>query len=135
MLGQPYLDVLLVGARSACSTWCAYLRDGDRVFETYWTTRRGVEAMDYSYALMDLTVDGRQESWEDSPAGWPQHCTNTRTDGGPPDWPPVPVWPGGRPSGRDWQQGAPTHSAPPGADSYSAAGSAWTYATVVRGRR
>ena len=26
-----------------------YLRDGDRVFETYWTTRRGVEAMDYSY--------------------------------------------------------------------------------------
>jgi predicted dithiol-disulfide oxidoreductase (DUF899 family) len=38
-----------------------YLRHGDRVFETYWTTRRGVEAMDYSYALMDLTVYGRQE--------------------------------------------------------------------------
>jgi hypothetical protein len=34
----------------------SYLRDGDRVFETYWTTYRGVEAMDYSYALMDLTV-------------------------------------------------------------------------------
>ena len=49
-----------------------YLRDGDRVFETYWTTLRGVEAMDYSYALMDLTVYGRQEPWEDSPAGWPQ---------------------------------------------------------------
>ena len=49
-----------------------YLRDGDRVFETYWTTRRGVEVMDYSYALMDLTVFGRQEPWEDSPAGWPQ---------------------------------------------------------------
>ena len=31
-----------------------YLRDGDRVFETYWTTIRGVETMDYSYALMDL---------------------------------------------------------------------------------
>ena len=45
--------------------------DGDRVFETYWTTRRGVEAMDYSYALMDLTVYGRQELWEDSPPGWP----------------------------------------------------------------
>ena len=27
--------------------------------------------MDYCYALMDLTVHGRQESWEDSPAGWP----------------------------------------------------------------
>jgi hypothetical protein len=29
------------------------------------------EAMDYSYALMDLTVYGRQEQWEDSPPGWP----------------------------------------------------------------
>ena len=49
-----------------------YLRNGDRVFETYWTTRRGGEAMDYSYGLLDLTVYGRQETWEDSPAGWPQ---------------------------------------------------------------
>lgn len=49
-----------------------YVRDGDRVFETYWTTLRGVEAMDYSYALMDLTVYGRREQWEDSPAGWPK---------------------------------------------------------------
>ena len=49
----------------------SYLRYGDRVFETYWTNYRGVEAMDYSFALMDLTVYGRQEQWEDSPAGWP----------------------------------------------------------------
>jgi predicted dithiol-disulfide oxidoreductase (DUF899 family) len=42
-----------------------------REFETYWTNYRGVEAMDYSFALMDLTVYGRQEAWEDSPAGWP----------------------------------------------------------------
>jgi hypothetical protein len=74
-----------------------YLRDGDRVFETYWTTLRGVEAMDYSYALMDLTVYGRQEPWEDSPPSWPQQCSYIRTDGGSPDWPPVSVWPGGRP--------------------------------------
>ena len=74
-----------------------YLRDGNRVFETYWTTLRGVEEMDNSYALMDLTVYGRQESWEDSPPGWPQRCTNTRTNGGPPGWPPVPAWPDGRP--------------------------------------
>ena len=74
-----------------------YVRDGDRVFETYWTTLRGVEAMDYSYALMDLTVYGLQESWEDSPAGWPQQCTNTRTEAGPPGWPPVRAWPAGRP--------------------------------------
>jgi predicted dithiol-disulfide oxidoreductase (DUF899 family) len=64
-----------------------YLRDGDRVFETYWTTRRGVEVMDYSYALMDLTMYGRQEPWEDSPPGWPQEWpvdgSNTRMDGRP----------------------------------------------------
>jgi len=72
-----------------------YLRDGDRVFETYWTTRRGVEALDYSYALMDLTVYGRQESWEDSLSGWPQLCTYTRTSSGSPTW--QPEWPGGRP--------------------------------------
>jgi len=42
-------------------------------------------------------VYGRQEAWEDSPAGWPQQCTNTRTQAGPPDWTPVSQWPGGRP--------------------------------------
>ncbi len=48
-----------------------YLRHGDRVFETYWTTGRGNEVMAPSYGLLDLTVYGRQETWEDSPAGWP----------------------------------------------------------------
>jgi predicted dithiol-disulfide oxidoreductase (DUF899 family) len=94
---QASLDALLVGRQIGLFHLVCYLRDGDRVFETYWTTRRGVEAMDYSYALMDLTVYGRQEPWEDSPPGWPQRCSNTRTDAGSPDWPPVSVWPGGRP--------------------------------------
>jgi predicted dithiol-disulfide oxidoreductase (DUF899 family) len=94
---QPSLDVLLAGREIGLFHLVCYLRDGDRVFETYWTKRRGVEAMDYSYALMDLTLYGRQEAWEDSPPGWPQQCTNVRTDGGPPAWPPVSVWPGGRP--------------------------------------
>jgi predicted dithiol-disulfide oxidoreductase (DUF899 family) len=90
------LDTLLTGRQIGLFHLVCYVREGDRVFETYWTTRRGVEVMDYSYALMDLTVYGRQESWEDSPAGWPrQH--STRTDGGSPDWPPVRQWPGGRP--------------------------------------
>ena len=92
------LDALLVGRQAGLFHLVCYLRDGDRVFETYWTTRRGAEATDYSYALMDLTVYGRQESWEDSPAGWPQQCSNTRTSGGSPDWPRVPVRPGGRPT-------------------------------------
>ncbi len=90
-------DALLVGRQVGLFHLVCYLRDGDRVFETYWTTRRGVEAMDYSYALMDLTVYGRQEPWEDSPSGWPQQCSFTRTAGGPPAWPPASEWPRGRP--------------------------------------
>jgi predicted dithiol-disulfide oxidoreductase (DUF899 family) len=91
------LAALLVGRQIGLFHLVCYLRDGDRVFETYWTTRRGAEALDYSYALMDLTVYGRQEPWEDSPAGWPQRCTNTRTSAGAPAWPPVSAWPQGRP--------------------------------------
>jgi predicted dithiol-disulfide oxidoreductase (DUF899 family) len=94
---QDSLDVLLAGHPRGPGPLVCYLRDGNRVFETYWTTLRGLEAMDYSYALMDLTVYGRQEPWEDSPPGWPQQCSYVRSDGGAPDWPPVPAWPGGRP--------------------------------------
>jgi len=93
---QPSLDALLAGRESGLMHLVCYLRSGDRVFETYWTNRRGVEAMDNSYALMDRTVYGRQEPWEDSPAGWPQHCS-MRTDSGPPAWAPVAEEFGGRP--------------------------------------
>jgi predicted dithiol-disulfide oxidoreductase (DUF899 family) len=65
-------DSLLAGRQVGLFHLVCYLRDGDRVFETYWTTGRGVEAMDNNYRLMDLTVHGRQEPWEDSPAGTPQ---------------------------------------------------------------
>jgi predicted dithiol-disulfide oxidoreductase (DUF899 family) len=69
---QESLDALLVGRQINHFYLVCYLRQGERVFETYWTTGRGVEAMDYSWALLDRTVHGRQETWEDSPAGWPQ---------------------------------------------------------------
>jgi len=69
---EASLEKLLTGRQIGLMHLVSYVRDGDRVFETYWTTRRGVEAMDNSYALMDLTVYGRQEPWEDSPSGWPQ---------------------------------------------------------------
>jgi predicted dithiol-disulfide oxidoreductase (DUF899 family) len=68
----PSLDELLVGRTTNFMHIVCYLRDADRVFETYWTNSRGVEVMDYAFALMDLTVYGRQEGWEDSPPGWPQ---------------------------------------------------------------
>jgi predicted dithiol-disulfide oxidoreductase (DUF899 family) len=70
------LDSLVAGR--AFGMKACYLRQGDRVFETYWTTGRGVEAMAPSYGLLDMTVYGRQEIWEDSPGGWPQ---GFRTDG------------------------------------------------------
>jgi predicted dithiol-disulfide oxidoreductase (DUF899 family) len=86
------LDVLLAGRHAGLMQIVCYLRVGDRVFETYWTTRRGVEAMDYSNAMLDLTVYGRQESWEESPDGWPTRWQVTslhwRTDGRPTaQWP------------------------------------------------
>jgi len=66
------LETLLVGRQIGMMHIVCYLRQGSSVFETYWTMRRGVEAMDNSYRLLDLTVYGRQETWEDSPGGWPQ---------------------------------------------------------------
>jgi predicted dithiol-disulfide oxidoreductase (DUF899 family) len=65
-------DVLLAGRKAGLMYLICYVRQGSKVFETYWTTRRGVEAMDNTYHLLDLTVYGRQEKWEDSPSGWPQ---------------------------------------------------------------
>ncbi|WP_406339442.1 DUF899 family protein [Streptomyces sp. NBC_00649] len=81
------IDTLMAG-RGPFMLAC-YLRQGDRVFETYWTTGRGVEAMDQTYGLLDRTAYGRQEPWEDSPAGWPQISGNyMRTDGRPTaQWP------------------------------------------------
>ncbi|WBB57155.1 DUF899 family protein [Verrucosispora sp. WMMD573] len=55
------------GGNIAC-----YLRQGDRMFLTYETTGRGVEAIMGSLQLLDMTAYGRQEAWEDSPDGWPQ---------------------------------------------------------------
>ena len=50
----------------------AFIHDGNEVFRTYFTSRRGVEALGPVWTLLDLTPLGRQESWEDSPEGYPQ---------------------------------------------------------------
>jgi predicted dithiol-disulfide oxidoreductase (DUF899 family) len=49
-----------------------FLRDGDTVYRTWHTTGRGVEQLTYTFALVDILPYGRQEEWQDSPAGWPQ---------------------------------------------------------------
>src|ERR1700677_1530888 len=88
---QGSLDTLLVGRRVGMMHIVCYLRQGSNVFETYWTTRRGVEVMGNSYAMLDLTVYARQERSEDSPAGCPQRPKDEltyRNDGRPiTQWP------------------------------------------------
>lgn len=49
-----------------------FLRDGDSIYQTYFTNGRGVEHLGSNWSYLDLTPLGRQETWEDSPAGWPQ---------------------------------------------------------------
>jgi predicted dithiol-disulfide oxidoreductase (DUF899 family) len=50
----------------------AFVRDGDRVFRTYFVNNRGDEALGNTWSYLDMTALGRQEEWEDSPEGYPQ---------------------------------------------------------------
>jgi predicted dithiol-disulfide oxidoreductase (DUF899 family) len=52
-----------------------FLRDGTDVYRSYATTARGVDRLLFVNNILDLAPYGRQEDWEDSPAGWPQHPT------------------------------------------------------------
>jgi predicted dithiol-disulfide oxidoreductase (DUF899 family) len=49
-----------------------FLRDGDDVYRTWFTTGRGDENVMPVWNFLDFTPFGRQETWEDSPPGWPQ---------------------------------------------------------------
>jgi predicted dithiol-disulfide oxidoreductase (DUF899 family) len=86
---QDCAAALLAGRRVGMAHLVCYLRRGQRVFETYWTSGRGFEVMAPSSGLLDMTVYGRQETWEDSPPGWPQNDDYRtserawRTDGRP----------------------------------------------------
>jgi predicted dithiol-disulfide oxidoreductase (DUF899 family) len=50
----------------------AFIRDGERIFRTYFIDARGDEALGTTWSYLDMTALGRQEEWEDSPEGWPQ---------------------------------------------------------------
>lgn len=51
----------------------AFIRDDDgEVFRTYFINVRGDEALGSTWSHLDMTALGRQETWEDSPAGYPQ---------------------------------------------------------------
>jgi predicted dithiol-disulfide oxidoreductase (DUF899 family) len=59
----------------------AYLRDGDRAFLTYAMTGRGNERVNPQMGILDMTVNGRGEEWEDRPEGFP--VVGNVTDGHP----------------------------------------------------
>jgi predicted dithiol-disulfide oxidoreductase (DUF899 family) len=70
--GTSFADDCGVGGGFLLSV---FLRDGEDVYRTYSTTARGVDRLVFSNSILDLTPYGRQEDWEDSPSGWPQHPT------------------------------------------------------------
>jgi predicted dithiol-disulfide oxidoreductase (DUF899 family) len=47
----------------------------DELFHTYSAYARGTESLTDAYRLLDMTPYGRQQEFEDSPPGWPQHPT------------------------------------------------------------
>lgn len=49
-----------------------FVRHGDEVFRTYFTSARGLEQLGSVWSFLDVVPYGRQEEWEDSPQGWPQ---------------------------------------------------------------
>ena len=70
--GTTFADDCGAGAGFMLSV---FLRDGTDVFRTYATTARGVDRLLFVNNILDLVPYGRQEDWEDSPSGWPQHPT------------------------------------------------------------
>ena len=52
-----------------------FFRVDGNVFHTYSAYARGTESLTDAYTLLDRTPYGRQEDFEDSPAGWPQKPT------------------------------------------------------------
>ena len=66
---QPQPDTYQDGEHFGLS---AFLRDGNDIYRTYFTEARGVEALGSVWTLLDVTPFGRQETWEDSPEGYPQ---------------------------------------------------------------
>jgi predicted dithiol-disulfide oxidoreductase (DUF899 family) len=70
--GTSFADDCGAGLGFMLST---FLRDGQDVYRTYTTTARGVDRLLFLHNIIVLCAYGRQEDWEDSPPGWPQHPT------------------------------------------------------------
>jgi predicted dithiol-disulfide oxidoreductase (DUF899 family) len=71
---MPWYTVIGEEFQQACGTseyfaLDVFVRDGDRIFLSYATAGRGVEALGSVWTFLDLTPLGRQEDWEDTPPG------------------------------------------------------------------
>ena len=66
------VDLGLTSERGENHGLSVFVRDGQAIFRTYFTSARGLEPAGTIWSLLDLTPYGRQETWEQSPAGWPQ---------------------------------------------------------------
>ncbi|WP_081690994.1 DUF899 domain-containing protein [Conexibacter woesei] len=50
-----------------------FIKDDDgRIYRTYLINNRGDERLGSTFSYLDIAPFGRQEEWEDSPAGYPQ---------------------------------------------------------------
>lgn len=54
-----------------------FLRDGDDIYRSYYATSRAAEDLSSVWGLLDVTPFGRQEEWQDAPAGVPQDGTGS----------------------------------------------------------
>jgi predicted dithiol-disulfide oxidoreductase (DUF899 family) len=70
--GTSFADDCGAGGGFALSV---FLRDGTDAYRTYSTTAPGVDRLLFVHNILDLAPYGRQQDWEDSPPGWPQHPT------------------------------------------------------------
>jgi predicted dithiol-disulfide oxidoreductase (DUF899 family) len=49
-----------------------FIHEGGQIYRTYFVNSRGAEHLGTTWSFLDITPLGRQETWEDSPEGWPQ---------------------------------------------------------------
>jgi predicted dithiol-disulfide oxidoreductase (DUF899 family) len=81
----PFRDIARLRERYGWKRWAWYsasaefnsglnvfYRDGKDVYRTHFVARRGLEAFGTAWSFFDVVPLGRQEKWQDAPAGSPQ---------------------------------------------------------------
>ena len=70
--GTTFHEDFVTAQDNASFGFSVFIRQAQRVFQTWFTSGRGAEQASNTFQLLDLTPWGRQETWEKSPPGWPQ---------------------------------------------------------------